>query len=153
MQVPYSSGFDRATSEACPRDGGRLTAMGSMFKWVWHEGERLHNVGILPYGSLHNPNDYDPELVRMVVLATVTRNHERTSAAAKQAAETRLGHTRVRVFRIARRIVANQATGPARNCYVCGKSLTYAASIERGIGSACWQHVLLQVTEALAGAT
>ena len=30
---------------------------------------------------------------------------------------------------------------------------TDAASIERGIGSECWQHVLLQVTEALAGAT
>jgi hypothetical protein len=93
------------------------------------------------------------ELVRTAVLATVARKRERRSAAAKQAAETRPRHTRVRVFRIARRIVANQATGPARNCYVCGKSLTDAASIERGIGSECWQHALLQVTEALAGAT
>ena len=29
-------------------------------------------------------------------------------------------------------------------------TLPRAASIERGIGSECWQHVLLQVTEALA---
>jgi hypothetical protein len=127
--------------------------MGSVFKWVRHDGKRLYNVGFLPDGSLHNPNDYDPELVRTAVLAIDARKHERRSAAAKQAAETRRGHTRVRVFRIARRIAANQATGPARNCYVCGKSLTDAASIERGIGSECWRHVLLQVTEALAGAT
>jgi len=124
--------------------------MGSMFKWVRHEGKRLHNVGILPGGSLHNPNDYAPELVRMAVLATVAGNHERRSAAAKQAAETRREHIRVRVFHIARRIAANQATGPARSCYVCGKSLTDAASIERGIGSECWRHVFLQVTEARA---
>ena len=32
-------------------------------------------------------------------------------------------------------------------------TLPRAASIARGIGSECWQHVFLQVTEALAGAT
>jgi hypothetical protein len=121
-----------------------------MFKWVRHEGERLYNVGILPDGSLHDPNDYDPELIRTAVLATVARKHERRNAAAKQAAETRREHIRVFVFRIARRIAANQATGPAQSCYVCGKSLTDAVSIERGIGSECWRHVLLQVTEARA---
>jgi hypothetical protein len=124
--------------------------MGSMFKQVRHEGQRLYNVGILPDGSLHNPNGYDPELVRTAVLTTVARKHERRRAAAKQAAETRRDHTRARVFRSARRIAANQATGPARNCYVCCKSLIDAVSIERSIGSECCQHVLLQVTEALA---
>jgi hypothetical protein len=131
-------------------DGGRLMAMGPMFKWVRYEGERLYNGGILLDGSRHNPNDYAPELVRMAVLATVARNHERRSAAAKQAAKTRREHIRVRVFHVARRIAANQATGPARSCYVCGKSLTDAASIERGIDSECWRHLLLQVTEAPA---
>jgi hypothetical protein len=38
--------------------------------------------------------------------------------------------------------VAKQEIGPRGHCYVCGRNLTDLESINRGIGSECWQHVL-----------
>jgi len=56
----------------------------------------------------------------------------------------------MRVHRIAKRIVAGQAVGPNGRCVVCGKQLAYRESIDRGIGSECWQDVLAAITRARA---
>jgi hypothetical protein len=56
------------------------------------------------------------------------------------------------VQRIAELIIAEQATGPRRRCYVCDKKLTDKDSIARGIGPECWQDVLDQIAIARAAA-
>ena len=125
----------------------------SRYKWVWHPHnaqERLRNVGIEADGSLYNPNDYPPDLVRAAVLAANERVHEWRSQAAKQATETRRKRQQLKVLLIAKRIAARYSTGPRQSCYVCGRGLGDQASIARGIGSECWQDVLKQVEALMA---
>jgi Family of unknown function (DUF6011) len=117
----------------------------SLWKWVRHQGETLYQIGILADGSLHNPRGYPEHIVRAAVLAADARRHERRSAAAKKAAETRARRQEQQILAIARRIVANAKIGPRNNCAICGRGLGDPESIERGIGSECWQSVLEQV--------
>jgi hypothetical protein len=116
------------------------------YQWVFHDGERLRSVGVLPDGTLWNPNGYPEELVRVAVLAADARKHERRSEAAKKAAKTRDVRQQHRVWLIAKRIAENQQTGPRQHCYVCGRHLDDPSSVERGIGSECWQGVLGMLT-------
>ena len=121
----------------------------SHYRFVWedHEKKRLYNVGILPDGTLHNPNGYPEEMVRAAVLAADQRRHERRSQAATKAAATKSERRALKVLIIAKRAAAEQAVGPRSRCYVCGKKLTDRQSIDRGIGPECWQDVLNQITE------
>jgi hypothetical protein len=107
----------------------------SKYKWVWHEGTRLFEVGGLDDGSLHNPRGYPPEIVRAAVMAADAQWHARRSAAAKKAAVTRQRRQERRVHQAAQRIANKQETGPRTNCFVCGRHLDHSASIQRGIGS------------------
>jgi hypothetical protein len=75
--------------------------------------------------------------------------HDRRSRAAKKAAATNAERRALKVRIIAERIAARQATGPARFCFVCRKKLTDQQSVNRGIGSECWQTVLAQVEQVL----
>jgi Family of unknown function (DUF6011) len=108
---------------------------------------RLFDVGINADGTLYNPASYPGDLVRTAVLAADTRRHEHRSRASKKAAETR---REARVHITARRIAANQNTGPRHHCYVCGRGLADPQSIARGIGSECWQSVLDAITAITA---
>jgi Family of unknown function (DUF6011) len=115
------------------------------YRWVWRDAEkseRLFAVGILLDGSLYNPNSYPEDIVRAAVLAANACRHERRSAAAQKAAETRRERQKAKVHHIARRVAANQNCGPRHRCYVCGRKLDDPQSIARGIGSECWQDVL-----------
>jgi hypothetical protein len=103
---------------------------------------RLFDVGINADGTLHNPNSYPEDVVRTAITAADARRHERRSQGAKKAAETRRKRQAARVHIIARRVAANQGTGPRHHCYVCGRELGDPQSIARGIGSECWQGVL-----------
>jgi hypothetical protein len=103
---------------------------------------RLHAVGILADGSLHNPNNYDPELVRAAVLAAQERRRLRRSEAAIRAARTREGRKARLVYEVAKRIVAGSKAGPRDHCVICGKGLGDPESRSRGIGAECWQRVL-----------
>ena len=123
----------------------------SRYKWVWEDLEkrkRLYNVGILPDGTLHNPNGYPEEMVRAAVLAADQRRHEHKSQAAKKAAATRQERQQLKVHIVALRAAAGQGTGPRHHCYVCGRALEDPQSIARGIGSECWQDVLGKITAA-----
>src|SRR4051794_4282699 len=112
-----------------------------MSKWNWIRGtdRTLFNVGILPDGSLHNPNGYPEDDVREAITAAEQRRHERRSNAARKAAVTRKNRRDKLVYAIARAILAGNPTGPRSACRLCGRGLSDAASIDRGIGSECWQ--------------
>jgi Family of unknown function (DUF6011) len=125
----------------------------SKWRWVWRDaprGERLFKVGILPDGTLHNPNGYPEDVVRAACEAAEARQHEWRSQAAKEAAKTRAGRQQFRVQEIAKRIALKQRTGPRGHCYVCGRGLSDPQSIARGIGSECWQGVLDQISSIMA---
>jgi Family of unknown function (DUF6011) len=120
------------------------------YKWVRSGVDTLFAVGILADGSLHNPNGYPEDVVRTAVLAADARHHERRSAAAQKAGRTRLARQQMRVGEAAKRFVAGQGTGKRRTCWICGRGLGDPESIERGIGSECWQGVMRAVERAQA---
>ncbi len=122
----------------------------SRYNWVTHEGTKLYQVGILPDGTLHNPNGYPDELVRTAVLAADQRKHERRSNAAKDAAVTRQRRQRYKVHMIAKRLAAGGSAGPALKCSICHRRLSDAESIARGVGSECWQGVLDMIEQLRA---
>jgi hypothetical protein len=124
----------------------------SKWKWVRHGADVLYEVGILEGGTLHNPRGYPDEIVREAVLAADARRAERRSNGAKKAAVTRNRRQETRVLQIAKRIVEGSGTGPRINCVICGRGLADTESIQRGIGSECWQGVLSAVEskEAIA---
>jgi hypothetical protein len=116
----------------------------SKWKWIYHANSRFDDVGILPDGTLHNPNGYPEDLVRAAILRAETKRHERASKAAKQAAETRARRQEKKVYDIARQLTLGDGApiGPTSHCVICGRSLDDPESIARGIGSECWQAVL-----------
>jgi Family of unknown function (DUF6011) len=114
----------------------------SKWKWVRHNDAVLFDVGILPDGTLHNPNGYPDDDVRTAVLAADQRRQERRSRGAVRAAETRSRRRERKAYDAAARLVAGLKTGPRSHCYVCGRGLADDQSIQRGIGSECWQGVL-----------
>jgi hypothetical protein len=118
------------------------------WKWIHHDGERLRDVGILADGSLHNPNGYPEEIVRAAVRSADDRRHQRRSEAAKRAAVTRHERQERKVYQLVEKLSAGGALEPCSHCAVCGKSLDDTDSIQRGIGSDCWQKVMRTLTEA-----
>jgi uncharacterized protein DUF6011 len=117
----------------------------SKWKWVRHEGRQLHDVGILPDGSLHNPNGYPEGEVRTAVAAAEERRHLRRSKAAKTAAATRKTRQEKQVYRVVQRIIEGNPVGPKSHCALCGRELSDPPSINRGIGSECWDRVLAAI--------
>jgi hypothetical protein len=128
-----------------------------MGKWrsVWHDNERLNSVGILPDGSLWNPNGYPEDIVRAAIAAAEARQHERRSKAAKKAAATRLQHQEKKTLAVARRLLAGGGIGGRSHCAICGRDLGDPQSIKRGVGSECWGNVyaLVALLKAQASAT
>jgi len=114
----------------------------SRYQWVHHGETKLFQVGIWPDGTLWNPNGYPDDTVRTAVLEADARKHIRRSNAAKKAAETRRERRAKKVYAVAKRIVEGGCYGPRRRCVICAKALADPQSIERGIGSECWQEVL-----------
>jgi len=129
-----------------------MTGADTRYRWVYHRDPngvdaKLHDVGILADGTLHNPNGYPEETVRDAVLAANARRHERRSRAAQKAAVTRRRRLERRTAAVARRILAGAGIGAREHCAICGRHLDDPASINRGIGSECWQAVL-QIVDA-----
>ena len=114
----------------------------SRYKWINFNGGRLLDVGILRDGSLWNPHGYPEPDVRAAVAAADDRRRVRRSASARMAGVTRRIRQEKRVYEIAKRIVEGQNIGPREHCDICGRGLTDKESIDRGIGSECWQEVL-----------
>src|SRR4051812_1439644 len=83
-------------------------------------------------------------------LPSSPQRHERRSKAAKRAAVTLAKRREKQVYTVGRRLLQSEGIGPAMNCVICGRRLSEAPSIERSVGSECWQGVLSKI-EQLAG--
>lgn len=118
------------------------------WRWVHHGNQRLYDVGINEDGTLHNPNGYPEDDVRSAIAGAVERRHKRRSEAAKRGAETRRLRQEKKVYAVVRRLRLGEKFGPRSHCVICGKGLGDPVSIERGIGSDCWQGVMSMVTRA-----
>ena len=114
----------------------------SRYKWLWSGDTRLFEIGINGDGSLHNPRKYPEDIVRAAVMAAAERRHIRRSEAAKKASVTRRRRQEKKIWQIAKVLVERDNVGPRHNCAICGRGLGDTESIQRGIGSECWQDVL-----------
>jgi hypothetical protein len=119
----------------------------SRWKWIRYEGDVLLEVGINDDGTLWNPHGEPEVKVRAAIALAEKRRHENRSAAAKKAAATRRERQEKAIYEAARRIFHDgHRFGPARSCVICGNGLGDADSVERGIGSDCWQKVMRILT-------
>jgi hypothetical protein len=107
----------------------------------------LRDVGILADGTLYNPNGYPDDVVRSAVLKAIERRKKRRSDGAKKAAVTRAVRMERRVYEVVRKIGLGHKYGPCASCCICDKELGDQQSIERGIGSDCWQRVMKAMTQ------
>lgn len=114
----------------------------SRWKFVNHDGTRFYDIAVNPDGSLHNPNGYPEDAVRAAIAFAEEHRHQRRSKAATKAAETRRKRQELQVYKVAQKINLGHRYGPASHCVICKKGLGDQQSIERGIGSDCWQKVL-----------
>jgi hypothetical protein len=114
----------------------------SRWKWIEYQGHRLKDLGVAADGSIYDPNRYGEELVRAAVAQAEEKRHQRRREAALRAAQTRARRREKLVHEVARAIVAGRTFGPRQRCVCCLKALADPESIERGIGSDCWQGVL-----------
>jgi uncharacterized Zn finger protein (UPF0148 family) len=123
------------------------------WKVIRHDGEVYIDIGVdKKDGSVYNPHGYPEDIVRAAVAGAEARQHERRSAAAKKAAQTRQKRREKLVYRVVQRLRAGGVLTPGTHCEICGKGLTDPESEARGIGSDCWQSILtsLQAAKAVA---
>jgi Family of unknown function (DUF6011) len=120
-------------------------------------GASLHSVGMYEDGRLYNPYGYPEDIVRRAVEPIYTkwkeeRDNRRKEGAAKAAVTRKRRHEKL-IHAIAAKVVRDEKTGPSDFCILCKKAVTDPASIERGIGSDCWQGVLDSIERQKAAAT
>jgi len=101
----------------------------------------LYHVGIRADGELINLNGFPEEIVREAVAKAVAEKKAERSASAMKAAAKRKHRHELEVDRIAREIAQGKVYGPREWCVCCEKELTDQQSIDRGIGSLCWQRI------------
>ena len=88
--------------------------------------------------------------MRAAVQAAEARRHQRRSAAAVKAGVTRARRLARKVYDVSRGIIDGHVYGPRTLCVICGKGLSDVDSITRGIGSDCWQRVLIVIEQRRA---
>jgi Family of unknown function (DUF6011) len=103
----------------------------------------LYEIGIYPDGTIRNPRQYPEEIVRKALDRIIAEDQKRRSDGAKKAAVTRKRRQAKLILQTAKRIVEGAKIGPRTNCVICGRGLGDPESIARGIGSECWQSVLV----------
>jgi hypothetical protein len=114
------------------------------YHWLSLENEKYKDVWIEEDGSLHNPNQYpDEELVRVAVLRADAQQVAQKTKQIERAVATRRKRQEARIHQAAKLILSEIGISKQNNCFCCHKGLGDSASIERGIGSECWQHVLV----------
>jgi hypothetical protein len=107
------------------------------------DGTRMHEIGMEPDGALFNPRGYPADDVRAAVARAEAQQHQRHTAAAKKATETRRRRTAALVYDSAQRLtVGRKPTGPRGRGSIYHRNLADQHSVDRGIGYECWQSVL-----------
>jgi hypothetical protein len=126
--------------------------MSAKWHWVYNlKGGKFYDVGILPDGSLHNPNGYDEADVRAACIAAEERRAARRKEAAKKASVTRALRRERRIAMLAKQWLRGIGVGRQTRCCICRKQLADEASITRGVGSECWdvlQNAIARAKEA-----
>jgi hypothetical protein len=89
-----------------------------------------------------SPPRIDVATVQKLVTDARVREHQRRSDSAKRAAQTRAARRERMVYKIAERLRTGGTLQRSEHCLLCHKVLSDTESIERGIGSECWQMVL-----------
>ena len=112
------------------------------WNWIGYKGVTYRQIGHNKDGSLYNPNGYPEDVVLAVTEWADAERKKRRSDAAKKAAETRRKRHERHVYEVTKRITEGHVYGPATHCVVCKRSIDDPKSVERGIGSDCWQDIL-----------
>lgn len=118
--------------------------------WKWirlPSGHKARNVRIVDEGGvsrLHFEGDFSETDVRQAALTTLRRDKQIRSEAAKKAALVRQIRVEQKVHLIAKLYIANRLH-PSCVCGLCGRELEDNSSIQRGVGTECWQRVLQKV--------
>jgi len=121
-----------------------------IWREITYDGQTLHHIGIKVDGTLWNPNGYPEDMVRTAIAGAEARQHERRSKSAQKAAATRRERRVLKIDRLVYEYRTKGAFIPAHTCRVCGRGLSDKESIDRGIGSECWQDVLRAITAQAA---
>jgi hypothetical protein len=121
--------------------------------WQWssvpYKGRRLYSIGINDDGSLYNPNNYPEEDARTAALGADERKKEKLIEARKQGVVTRQRRREQRIAKIAKAYLLGHHVGNLRQCAMCERTLSDPVSIERGIGSECWPHLMERLAAAV----
>jgi hypothetical protein len=114
-----------------------------MGKWrmVSGKSQTFYDVGIISDGSLHNPRGYPEDQVREAVAAAEARLHKQRSDSAKKAVVTKRRYQEKRIAAYAQRWLSGQGIASQDKCAICHRKLDDPASIQRGVGSECWQAI------------
>jgi hypothetical protein len=102
----------------------------------------MYDIGVFDDGRLHNPKGYPEDKVRKALADAEERQRKRRSDGAKKAAVTRKRRQQKLIHEIAKGIAEGRNYGPREHCVLCKRGLTDQESIQRGVGSDCWQGVL-----------
>ncbi len=113
-------------------------------RW-WPQAGEFREVAVRDDGSLWNPNGYADADVRAAIAKAEARLAERKQESIQRGVEKRAKRREQRIWAAAEAIRKGAGIGHRLNCYCCRKALTDPASIERGIGPECWEHVLKAV--------
>jgi hypothetical protein len=103
-----------------------------------------------------NPKQQQAERDRLAAAAAArvvedaareARRLARKQAGIARGVATRAQRRELEINRIAKEYAAGRRYGPRQDCVMCRTPLGDPASIERGVGSECWQHLLKRVEE------
>jgi hypothetical protein len=110
--------------------------------WNYLSGAHVWGLQYGLDGSLTFEGTADTvEVLRELVLAN-RRLKARRSKSAQRAAKKRADRRSKMVYNLVAEMQAGKVLQPADNCRLCGRGLDDAESVNRGIGSECWQGVL-----------
>jgi hypothetical protein len=94
--------------------------------------------------------DHTPEEIVRTIYDALKRERERRRESAAKAAVTRAKRRQLKIDLVVQRYRETGVLTPSKKCQICGRALDDHESIQRGIGSECWQGVLSIITAAKA---
>src|SRR5699024_6489958 len=116
-----------------------------VWHWIGRRDDRINGVTVAMHDgviteAVADDCDDTARIIRVVHDALV-QSHAARSRSAKKAAQKRAERMAKATYEAARRL-KQDTLAPKHNCIICGRGLGDDESIQRGIGSECWQRVL-----------
>jgi len=94
--------------------------------------------------------DVDPGNLLQLAAHALRQSVEARRRIAEKAAVTRKRRRELKISSTAEAIRVGKVLGPRTNCVICGRGLADQHSIDRGIGSECWEGVLQRIEDLRA---